>query len=92
VEARINREWGRELTVTASDRGHAMIGIFFFNYNLYHLRANLAPGGADGNADAVRSQQSLRVIGGRNGGGNRPGGRPGRGFGRRGAFVLRAFS
>jgi len=85
VNARINREFGRELSVAENDGSRSMMGIFFFNHRLYELRANVLPPDPEaGSADALRFQQSLRFMGDNDGGGFGRGGRgPGR-FGRRG--------
>ncbi len=86
VNARINREFGRELSVAENDGSRSMMGIFFFNHRLYELQAKaLPPDPEAGSADALRFQQSLRFMGdnGGVGGGGRGGRGPGR-FGRRG--------
>src|ERR1700674_3451819 len=84
VNARINREFGRELSVTENDGSRSMMGIFFFNHRLYELRGKVLPPDAKaGSADALRFQQSLRFTADNDGRGFGRGGRgPGR-FGRR---------
>jgi hypothetical protein len=84
VNARINREFGRELSVAENDGSRSTMGIFFFNHRLYELRARvLPPDPKAGSADALRFQQSLRFTGGNDGRGAGRGGQgPGR-FGRR---------
>lgn len=76
VKARINREFGRELSIAENDGGHSLMGIFFFNHRLYQLRAQVLPPDPEaGSADALLFQQSLRFTADN-------GGRAGRGQGR----------
>ena len=86
VNARINRQFGRELSVADDDGSRSTMGIFFFNHHLYELRAKVAPPNPEsGSAEALIFQQSLRFMAGNNGGqfgpGFGPGGRGGRGPG-----------
>ena len=83
VNARINREFGRELSVAESDGSRSIMGIFFFNHRLYELRGKVLPPDPEaGSADALRFQQSLRFTADNGGRGFGRGGRgPGR-FGR----------
>jgi hypothetical protein len=78
VNARINREFGRELVVAENDGSRSTMAIFAVNHKLYELRATVLPPNPEaGSADALRFQQSLRFLGGRNGDGYGPDG-PGR--------------
>lgn len=63
VEARINQEYGRELSIDRKDGGHDIVAIFFFDDHLYVLngRANPPdPGAATG--PLIRFQQSLNFL------------------------------
>jgi hypothetical protein len=63
VEARINAEFGRELSVDRKDGGHDIVAIFFFDQHLYVLNGRAAPpdpGAAT--ADLIRFQQSLNFL------------------------------
>jgi len=76
VKARINREFGRELSIAEDDGGHSLMGIFFFNHRLYQLRAQVLPPDPEaGSAEALLFQQSLRFTADN-------GGRAGQGQGR----------
>jgi hypothetical protein len=83
VNARINREFGRELSVAENDGSRSTMGIFFFNHRLYELRAQVLPPDPEaGSADALRFQQSLRFTGDNGGRGFGRGGQGLRRFGR----------
>jgi hypothetical protein len=63
VEARINAEYGRELSVDRHDGGHDILAIFFFDQHLYVLNGRAAapnPGAAT--ANLIRFQQSLNFL------------------------------
>jgi hypothetical protein len=88
VDARIDRDYGRELSVSGADGSRSAVAIFFVNRHLYELVGrSLAPDAAAGSGNTIRFQQSLS-FGGRGGGpsdGGGPGGifrRGGRGGGR----------
>jgi hypothetical protein len=79
VRARIDRQFGREVSVTSQDGGQITTAIFYVGKKLYVLAGRTAP---DGSGLAAHFQQSLEFIGAD---GKRPR-RPedGGGFGRRG--------
>jgi hypothetical protein len=83
VDSRINRQFGRELTVNAADGSRLTVALFYFNQHLYELVAKaMPPDPADRSAQAIHFQQSLQFVG-QNGpgfGGGFAGGGPG-GFG-----------
>jgi len=80
VNARINREFGRELSIVENDGSRSLMGIFFFNHRLYELRAKVLPPDPEaGSADALRFQQSLRFTADNGGRAGRGPGRFGRG-------------
>jgi hypothetical protein len=91
VDSRINRQFGRELTVNAADGSRLTVALFYFNQHLYELVAKaMPPDPADRSAQAIHFQQSLQFVGlqgqGFGGGpGGFRGGGPG-GFGGRGRF------
>jgi len=63
VEARINAEWGRELSVNRKDGGHDIVAVFYFDNHLYLLNGRAAPpdpGAAT--ANLIRFQQSLNFM------------------------------
>ncbi|MEI9889925.1 MAG: hypothetical protein WDN45_04150 [Caulobacteraceae bacterium] len=63
VEARINAEYGRELSLDRKDGGHDILAIFFFDQHLYLLNGRAAPpdpGAATG--PLIRFQQSLNFL------------------------------
>ena len=63
VEARINAEYGRELSIDRKDGGHDILAIFFIDQHLYVLNGRAAPpdpGAATG--ALIRFQQSLNFL------------------------------
>jgi hypothetical protein len=91
VAARINRQFGRELTVSATDGSRLTVALFYVNQHLYELVGKaLPPSPTDRSAQAIHFQQSLQFVGqagqgfgGGFGGGGGAGGGGGR-FGRGG--------
>ncbi len=64
IDARINREFGRELSVNGSDGSRSAIAIFFVNDHLFVLDGESSPPNAIARSgDAIRFQQSLQFIG-----------------------------
>ena len=90
VNARINRQFGRELTISATDGSRLTVALFYMNQHLYQLVGKaLPPNPADRSAQAIHFQQSLQFVGadGQGFGGGFGGGGPGGGgFGGRGRF------
>ena len=63
VEARINAEWGREMSVNRRDGGHDIVAIFFFDNHLYVLNGRAAaPDPNAATASLIRFQQSLNFM------------------------------
>jgi hypothetical protein len=63
VEARINAEYGRELSVRRKDGGHDIVAIFFFDDHLYVLNGRAAaPNPNAATANLIRFQQSLNFM------------------------------
>lgn len=64
VNARINRQFGRELTIETADGGRLTAALFYVNQRLYELVAKaLPPDPADRSAQAIHFQQSLQFTG-----------------------------
>jgi hypothetical protein len=64
VDSRINRQFGRELTISAADGSRLTVALFYFNQHLYQLVAKaLPPDPADRSAQAIHFQQSLQFVG-----------------------------
>ena len=64
IDARINREFGRELSVTGDDGSRSTVAIFFVSQHLVELVAKaLTPNPLAKSADAIQFQQSLQFIG-----------------------------
>jgi hypothetical protein len=75
LPARVNREYGRQLSLTEANGRRVVAAIFFVNHRLFQVEGSVVS--ADANtADAMRFQQSLNFAGAGSGG---------RGF-RRGRF------
>ena len=85
IDARVNRSYGRELSVTGADGSHSAVAIFFVNKHLFTLVGeSLPPNAIQRSGDTVRFQESLQFTGDNGGfGGFRgfggPGGGPGGG-------------
>ena len=63
VEARINSEYGRELSVNRKDGGRDIVAIFFFEQHLYVLNGRAAPPDAVASTGPmIRFQQSLNFL------------------------------
>jgi hypothetical protein len=70
IDARINRSYGRELSVNGTDASRSVIAIFFVDKHLYTLVGqSLPPNAIEKSGDAIRFQESLQFIGGNAGGG-----------------------
>lgn len=85
IDARINRSFGRELSVEDADGGRSVVALFFVDKHLYRLVGEALPPNAKAKSgDASRFQQSLQFIGENGGfggglGGGFGGGGPGGG-------------
>jgi hypothetical protein len=70
IDARVNRSYGRELSVSGTDASRSAIAIFFVNKHLYTLVGqSLPPNAIEKSGDAIRFQESLQFIGDNGGGG-----------------------
>ena len=82
IDARVNRAYGRELSVSGTDGSRSAVALFFVNKHLYTLVGqSLAPNAIEKSGDAIRFQESLQFIGA-NGGAGGFGGFGGAGGGR----------
>ena len=64
IDARINREFGRELSVTGDDGSRSTVALFFVSGKLVQLVAKaLPPNPLARSADAIQFQQSLQFTG-----------------------------
>ena len=63
VEARINREYGHELSVLGKDGSRSIVAIFFIGHRLYELNGKTTPPNAEaGSGSSIRFQQSLQFY------------------------------
>jgi len=82
IDARVNRAYGRELSVTGADGSRSAVAVFFVNKHLYTLVGTaLPPNAIERSGDTIRFQESLQFTGANGGGfGGFGGGRRGGGF------------
>lgn len=80
IDARINRSYGRELSVLGNDGSRSAVAIFFVNKHLFTLVGQaLPPKAIEKSGDAIRFQESLTFIGANGGFGGGGFGGPGAG-------------
>ncbi|HTC50899.1 MAG TPA: hypothetical protein VK700_03080 [Steroidobacteraceae bacterium] len=81
IDARVNRSYGRELSVTGANGSRSAVAIFFVNKHLFTLVGeSLPPDAIQRSGDTVRFQESLQFTGENGGfGGFRGFGGPGGG-------------
>ena len=64
IPARVQRNYGRQLSVVGKDGSHSAVAIFFADHKLYQIEGTIRADSDDPNSgDAIRFQQSLRFIG-----------------------------
>jgi hypothetical protein len=73
IDARVNRNYGRQLGITAPDGSQSVSAIFFVNHRLYQIEGITHPADGANSSSAVRFQQSLNFLGGHGFGGGRGG-------------------
>jgi len=74
IPARVQRNYGRQLSIVGKDGAHSTVAIFFANHKLYQIEGTVLADSDDPNSgDAIRFQQSLRFIGDNAGRGFGPG-------------------
>ncbi|HTT06551.1 MAG TPA: hypothetical protein VMF64_14835 [Steroidobacteraceae bacterium] len=87
IDARVNREFGRELSVSGTDASRSAVALFFVDDHLFILQGrSLPPDAITRSGDAVRFEESLQFIGANRGFGGFRGFGEGGGFGRSGTF------
>src|SRR5215475_5119118 len=64
IPHRINRIYGRQLSIVRRDGIRSMVALFDYNGRLYQIEGNALPNENDGTADAIRFVQSLIFTGG----------------------------
>ena len=70
IDARVNRAYGRELSITGTDGSRSAVAIFFVNKHLYTLVGeSLPPNAIEKSGDAIRFQESLQFTGANGGAG-----------------------
>jgi hypothetical protein len=63
IDARVNRDYGRELSVSGADASRSAIAIFFVNKHLYILDGeSLPPNAIAASGNAIRFQESLEFA------------------------------
>jgi len=64
IPARVNRNFGRQLSIVAKDGSRSSIAIFYANNRIYEIEGTVLASSPDPNSgDAIRFQQSLRFTG-----------------------------
>jgi hypothetical protein len=64
IPARVNRNFGRQLSIVAKDGSRSSVAVFFANNRIYEIEGTILASNPDPNSgDAIRFQQSLRFTG-----------------------------
>jgi hypothetical protein len=64
IPHRINRVFGRQLSILQGDGSRALVALFDYNGRLYQIEGKSLPSGGNATADAIRFVQSLAFTGG----------------------------
>jgi hypothetical protein len=64
IPHRVNRVYGRQLSIVGPDGIRSMVAVFDYNGRLYQIEGKALPTGNDATADAIRFVQSLIFTGG----------------------------
>ena len=65
VRARVNRVFGRQLSIATADGGHSSVALFYFRKRLYRIEGTVLGSSSDAaSGEAIRFQQSLRFTNG----------------------------
>jgi hypothetical protein len=62
IPARVNRVYGRQLSIVGADGSHSSVAVFYHKGRLYQIEGKVLPTGSG--AAAIRFQQSLVFTGG----------------------------
>jgi hypothetical protein len=64
IDARVNRSFGREMSINGPDGSRSVVALFFVNQHLYTLVGrSLPPNAIQRSGDAIRFQESLQFNG-----------------------------
>jgi len=64
IPARVNRNFGRQLSIVTKDGSRSSVAVFFANNRIYEIEGTVLASSPDPNSgDAIRFQQSLRFTG-----------------------------
>jgi hypothetical protein len=64
IPHRVNRVYGRQLSIVGPDGVRSMVAVFDYNGRLYQIEGKALPAANDATADAIRFVQSLIFTGG----------------------------
>jgi hypothetical protein len=64
IPHRVNRVFGRQLSIVQGDGSRASVALFDYNGRLYQIEGKSLPTGGNATADAIRFVQSLAFTGG----------------------------
>jgi hypothetical protein len=64
IPHRVNRVYGRQLSIVGADGIRSMVALFDYNGRLYQIEGKALPTGNDATADTIRFVQSLIFTGG----------------------------
>jgi hypothetical protein len=64
ISHRVNRVFGRQLSILQGDGAHAAVALFDYNGRFYQIEGKSLPTGTNATADAIRFVQSLIFTGG----------------------------
>jgi hypothetical protein len=64
IPHRVNRVYGRQLSIVGPDGVRSLVAVFDYNGRLYQIEGKALPTGNDATADAIRFVQSLIFTGG----------------------------
>jgi hypothetical protein len=63
IPARVNRVFGRQLSLLGKDGSRSSVALFYYQHRLYQIQGTVLPANADSSSgEAIRFQQSLRFT------------------------------
>ena len=62
IPHRVNRVYGRQLSIAGKDGSHSSIALFYYQRRLYQIVGEALPAVVDTSSDAIRFQQSIRFT------------------------------